>query len=179
MSLKCVNGFGKLPKNRMVQVLTDKERLSLQSIKKMLQMPDARVEKQWIQNEKWQAAIQVVNNVTPILTLTSFDYLASLTHRSKEYLTIAELTKQLKWHKKNDIQGPVPITESSWEKQEVKVKLLRFAIEVYIMSKRLIPGLGDIPEEEKHMEDIPDITAKYLETFQENRYDSEEEYYRQ
>ncbi|KAJ3965351.1 hypothetical protein EV361DRAFT_810856 [Lentinula raphanica] len=135
---------------------------------------DTRVEKQRVQNEKRQAATQAIDSITPILTLTAFDYLASLPHGSKEYLTVADLTKQLKWHKKNGIQGSVPLTESSWGKREDKLKLLRSAIEKYITSDA---SNSSIPNEEEH-EDIPDITPEDLEVFQENGYDSEEEYYR-
>ncbi|KAJ3754314.1 hypothetical protein EV360DRAFT_86941 [Lentinula raphanica] len=152
------------------------EKLKLAEYRK--DIADTRVEKQRIQTEKRQAAVQAIDNVTPILTLTSIDYLSSLPHGSREYLTVAELTKQLKWHKKNGIKGSVPTTESSWGKREDKIKLLRSAIEVYITSEQSVIDLGDNLEEGEHIEDIPDITPEDLEVFQENGYDSEEDYYR-
>ncbi|KAJ3965434.1 hypothetical protein EV361DRAFT_1019676 [Lentinula raphanica] len=137
---------------------------------------DTRVEKQRVQNEKRQAAIQAIDNINPILTLTAFDYSASLPPGSKEYLTVAEITKQLKWHKKNGNKGSVPLTESSWGKREDKLKLLRSAIEDYIASGNVGPV---VEEEGEHVEDIPDIRTQDLEVFQEDGYDSEDDYYRQ
>ncbi|KAJ3755786.1 hypothetical protein EV360DRAFT_85587 [Lentinula raphanica] len=137
------------------------------------------VENQQILNERRQAASQAIDNIIPILTLTTFGYLSSLPQGSKEYLSVGELMKQLKWHKKNGRKGSVPLVESSWGKREDKIKLLRSVIEEHITHEASQTGLRDIPEEGEPNEEIPNITPEDLECFQEDGYNSEEEFYGQ
>ncbi|KAJ3966005.1 hypothetical protein EV361DRAFT_954476 [Lentinula raphanica] len=142
------------------------------------QVSDTRVEKQRVQQEKRQAAIQVIDDTIPILTLTSFDYLSSQPQGSKDYLNIAELTKQLKWHKKNGVKDSVLPTESSWGKRDNKLQLLRTAIMKYIeCAEGLQKEQADISREGEN-EELPDITPEDLEACDEGGYDSEEDYYR-
>ncbi|KAJ3845161.1 hypothetical protein F5878DRAFT_571952 [Lentinula raphanica] len=151
------------------------EKLKLAAYRK--HVADTRVENQQILNERRQAAIQAIDSITPILTLTAFDYHASLPQGSKEYLTVGELTKQLKWHKKNGREGCVPSVESSWGRREDKLKLLRSVIEEHVTHEASQTGLRDIPEEGEPNEGVPDITPEDLECFQEDGYNSEEEFY--
>ncbi|KAE9392032.1 hypothetical protein BT96DRAFT_1000732 [Gymnopus androsaceus JB14] len=123
--------------------------------------------------EKRAATACEVDTTSPILTITEFDFRVSRPIRSEGYRAMADIIKQLRWHKANSVKGFIPTAENQWgNRQEDKLKLLRTAIEKLIEAKASVP-----PSTEEEEED-PEVTVQDLEAFDSDGYDSKEDYYK-
>ncbi|KAJ3772068.1 hypothetical protein FB446DRAFT_704117 [Lentinula raphanica] len=153
-----------------------REKIELAEYRK--NVAEAKLEKQRVREQKQQAATREIDEITPILATTTLEYRASRPKGSKDYLNIAEITKQLKWHKRNGAKDVIPAAENSWGKREEKLTLLKVAIDQYNLSQsESLQGEGGSAGTEIE-EDLPEVTVDDLETFEEDGYNSEELYYR-
>lgn len=110
----------------------------------------------------------------PILTITDLDFCVSKAARSEGYFTVAEITKQLKWHKLYGVKDAVPTVENQWgTKREHKIQLLHSTIEKFIEAKASVPGSMEGFEE---VEEDPEVTAQDLQAFDSDGYNCEEDY---
>ncbi|KAJ3973309.1 hypothetical protein EV361DRAFT_843701 [Lentinula raphanica] len=139
---------------------------------------EEKLQKQLANEQRRQAAVRAIDDITPILAITTLDYRASRPQGTQDYLKVDEITKQLKWHKRNGAKDVVPAAESSWGKREDKLILLKSAIEKYNLAQHeLLQSRGSI-ETTIDDGDLPEVTIDDLEAFCDNGYDSEEDYYR-
>ncbi|KAJ3736744.1 hypothetical protein DFJ43DRAFT_1149804 [Lentinula guzmanii] len=117
-------------------------------------------------------AANAIDSVSPILSLAEIDYRTSSSHGSPGYLTVADLTLQLRWHKKHGIRDLIPTKESSWGRREDKIMLLKSAVEKYndLHASTVDHSRGEEEEE-------PEVTVQDLQDYNSEEYDSEEDYY--
>ncbi|KAF9017490.1 hypothetical protein BDP27DRAFT_1440481 [Rhodocollybia butyracea] len=137
---------------------------------------EARTEKQAARAEKRAATVRDIDVIVPILTITELDFRVSKAAQSDGYFTVADITKQLKWHKVHGVKGAIPMVETQWgTRREDKIKILRAAIDMFVDSQA-----SNVPTEVDPNKDEPDpeVTVQDLEDFDSNGYDSEADYYK-
>ena len=150
--------------NRRIQLAQFREKVA-----------EDKTNKQNARMEKHAAAAREIDAVSPILAVTELDFRATKPKGSDGYLTVAELTKQLKWHKVHGIKEALPTAEKNWGNRGEKVELLHTVIERYIEAR----GFGGSTEKaSEEPEEDPEVSAQDLEDFDSDGYNSEEDYYK-
>ncbi|KAJ3740020.1 hypothetical protein EV360DRAFT_58005 [Lentinula raphanica] len=136
---------------------------------------EEKTDKQQRLIEKRTQTARDIDAIVPILTVTELDFRVSSPVGSSAYITVGDITKQLKWHKSHGIKDAISTTESKWGNRANKVALLRTCIDKYVAARvsadpSQISSQGD--------EEDPEVTAQDLAEFNSDCYDSEDDYYK-
>ncbi|KAH7871431.1 uncharacterized protein C8R40DRAFT_1054680 [Lentinula edodes] len=138
------------------------------------QVAEDKTQKQQERMERHRKAAREIDAISPIQTVTELDFRTSLAVGSSGYLTVPEITKQLKWHKIHGVKEAITTVESKWGNRTEKLKLLHSCIEKFVDARASIV-LSEGPREE---EEDPEVTVQDLNDFDSDGYDSEEDYYK-